>query len=166
MAKDGKVSITNFQIVNGCQTTVTLSKRTREELLQTHVDLKLVVADAAFAQNIAESSNSQTALRKTTPHLSDSRRLLGEDFKKLQPPEGFMRFKQGSILALCSLGQRESSLQDQAIVEEAYAYRRAISSSVTGIAWDFLLSLSTVCGTSFKAYDRERIVNGTASVSE
>ncbi len=51
---DGNISVTNFQIVNGCQTTVTLSKRTHEELAQTHVDLKLVVADAGFAQNVID----------------------------------------------------------------------------------------------------------------
>ena len=93
--EDGSVSVTNFQIVNGCQTTVTLSKRTREELTQTHVDLKLVVAEAEFAQRIAESSNAQTALRaKDFTSFERQQRLLQIDFESLLPP-WFYEIKQG-----------------------------------------------------------------------
>ena len=93
--EDGSVSVTNFQIVNGCQTTVTLSKRTREELTQTHVDLKLVVAEAEFAQRIAESSNAQTALRaKDYTSFERQQRLLQIDFESLLPP-WFYEIKQG-----------------------------------------------------------------------
>lgn len=95
----GKVSVKNLQIVNGCQTTVTLSKRTRPELDQTHVDLKLVVADRAFAQEIAEASNSQTALRaKDYTSFEKQQRSLEFQFAQLQPPwyyeikQGYWRF--------------------------------------------------------------------------
>ena len=130
LGKDGKVSITNFQIVNGCQTTVTLSKRTREELLQTHVDLKLVVADAAFAQNIAESSNSQTALRaKDYTSFERQQRLLGEDFKKLQPP-WFYEIKQGYWRFVLSdrekarfkTGRRKRHIEVQPLAQASLAF--------------------------------------------
>lgn len=91
----GNISVTNFQIVNGCQTTYTLAKRTQEELDQTYVDLKLVVADAALAQNIAEASNSQTALRaKDYTSFERQQRILRDEFESLQPP-WFYEIKQG-----------------------------------------------------------------------
>ena len=89
------VSISDFQIVNGCQTTVTLSKRSDEELKETYVDLKLVVADEAMAQNIAEASNSQTALRAKDYTSFDQKQLyLKDDFERLQPP-WYYEIKQG-----------------------------------------------------------------------
>ena len=49
--------------------------------------LKLVVADAGFAQNIAVASNSQTALRaKDYTSFELQQRLLGYEFERLQPP--------------------------------------------------------------------------------
>ena len=90
-----RVSIVNFQIVNGCQTTVTLSKRSDEELNDTYVDLKLVVADEAMAQNIAEASNSQTALRPKDYTSFDQKQLyLKDDFERLKPP-WYYEIKQG-----------------------------------------------------------------------
>lgn len=93
---DGSVSITDFQIVNGCQTTVALSKRSEIELKETHVDLKLVVtADEAMARNIAETSNSQTALRPKDYTSFDQKQLyLQDDFARLQPP-WYYEIKQG-----------------------------------------------------------------------
>ncbi len=84
---NGSVSITDFQIVNGCQTTVTLSTRSEDELRETYVDLKLVVANEAMAKNIAVSSNSQTALRAKDYTSFDQKQLyLQTDFGGLQPP--------------------------------------------------------------------------------
>ena len=97
--KDGNVEITNFQIVNGCQTTVTLRERNEDELKKTYVDLKLVVADQAMAEKIAEASNSQTALRaKDYTSFERQQLLLQDDFTRLQLPwyyeikQGYWRF--------------------------------------------------------------------------
>ena len=128
--EDGNVSVTNFQIVNGCQTTVTLSKRTQEELAQTHVDLKLVVADAAFAQNIAEASNAQTALRaKDYTSFERQQRLLRDDFEILQPP-WFYEIKQGYWRFVLSdrdkarfkTGRRKRHIEVQPLAQASLAF--------------------------------------------
>ena len=128
--EDGNISITNFQIVNGCQTTVTLSKRTQEELAQTHVDLKLVVADAALAQSIAEASNSQTALRaKDYTSFERQQRLLKEDFERLQPP-WFYEIKQGYWRFVLSdrekarfkTGRRKRHIEVQPLAQASLAF--------------------------------------------
>ena len=86
---------TNFQIVNGCQTTVTLDSRADSELKETLVDLKLAVADAALAEEIAIASNSQTALRaRDYAGFEKQQRTLQYEFENLQPP-WFYEVKQG-----------------------------------------------------------------------
>ena len=89
----------NFQIVNGCQTTVTLDGQETSVLHETLVDLKLVIAGKDLAEEIASSSNSQTALRaKDYVSFERQQRLLQDDFSGLQPPwyyeikQGYWRF--------------------------------------------------------------------------
>ncbi len=85
----------NFQIVNGCQTTVTLASRENNELEETLVDLKLAVADAALAEEIAIASNSQTALRaRDYAAFEKQQRTLQYEFERIQPP-WFYEVKQG-----------------------------------------------------------------------
>ena len=93
--QNGSLAIKGFQIVNGCQTTYTLSDRSKEELEETHVDLKLVVADKAMAEEIAQASNSQTALR-AMDYTSFERQqiVLQGDFERLQFP-WYYEIKQG-----------------------------------------------------------------------
>ena len=128
--EDGNVSVTNFQIVNGCQTTVTLSKRTQEELEQTYVDLKLVVADAELAQSIAEASNSQTALRaKDYTSFERQQRQLRGDFDDLQPP-WFYEIKQGYWRFVLSdrekarfkTGRRKRHIEVQPLAQASLAF--------------------------------------------
>ena len=128
--KNGIVAVTNFQIVNGCQTTVTLSKRTKEELAQTHVDLKLVVADAGFAQNIAEASNSQTALRaKDYTSFERQQRHLQYEFERLQPPwfyeikQGYWRFVfSDKEKARFKTGNRKRHIEVQPLAQASLAF--------------------------------------------
>ncbi len=127
---EGNVSVTNFQVVNGCQTTVTLSKRSQGELAQTHVDLKLVVADAGFAQSIAEASNSQTALRaKDYTSFERQQRLLSYEFEHLQPP-WFYEIKQGYWRFVLSenekarfrTGRRKRHIEVQPLAQASLAF--------------------------------------------
>ena len=100
-AFEGTTALTakDFQIVNGCQTTVTLADQEDSVLDETLVDLKLVVAGVDLAEDIATSSNSQTAL-KASDYVSFERqqRQLQFDFAGLQPPwyyeikQGYWRF--------------------------------------------------------------------------
>ena len=83
---------TNFQIVNGCQTTVTLNSRKNEELEETLVDLKLAVADAALAEEIAIASNSQTALRaRDYAAFEKNNNVLFNMNSKIFSPPGSMK---------------------------------------------------------------------------
>ena len=103
---NGTVSIANFQIVNGCQTTVTLDKFEVEDLKETYVDLKLVVAKVDMANRIAQSSNSQNALRdRDHASFEKQQRLLEFEFKDLRPP-WFYEIKQGYWKAVLTENQR------------------------------------------------------------
>lgn len=94
---DSILTVKNFQIVNGCQTTVTLSGRPDSELDETLIDLKLTVAgdEENLAEEIANASNSQTALKaKDYASFERQQRRLQSEFASLQPP-WFYEIKQG-----------------------------------------------------------------------
>ena len=120
----------NFQIVNGCQTTVTLSSCTDEELDQTLIDLKLVIADVALAERIASASNSQTALRaKDYASFDRQQRQLQFDFERLQPPwyyeikQGYWRFVlTDGEKARFKTGQRKRHIEVQPLAQVALAF--------------------------------------------
>ena len=123
--------VRNFQIVNGCQTTVTLSKRSETELKETLVDLKLVVADIALAEEIASSSNSQTALRaKDYTSFEKQQKQLQFDFEKLQPPwyyeikQGYWRFVlTDKQKARFKTGPKKRHIEVQPLAQASLAFR-------------------------------------------
>ncbi len=122
--------VKNFQIVNGCQTTVTLSSCTDEELAQTLIDLKLVIADVALAERIASASNSQTALRaKDYASFERQQNQLQFDFERLQPPwyyeikQGYWRFVlNDSEKARFKTGNRKRHIEVQPLAQVALAF--------------------------------------------
>ena len=126
-----RLDIANFQIVNGCQTTVTLGKRSDVELSETLVDLKLVVADVGLAENIASSSNSQTALRaKDYTSFERQQKLLIYDFERLQPP-WYYEIKQGywryvltdQAKARFKTGPRKRHIEVQPLAQASLAFQ-------------------------------------------
>ena len=130
VGQDGAIVVKNFQIVNGCQTTVTLSKRSQTELSETHVDLKLVVANRDFAQRIAEASNSQTALRAKDFTSFERQQLnLQRDFAGLQPPwyyeikQGYWRFVLSNPdKARFMTGRRKRHVEVQPLAQASLAF--------------------------------------------
>ena len=129
--QEGRLEIADFQIVNGCQTTVTLSKRSESELSETLVDLKLVVADVGLAEQIASSSNSQTALKaKDYTSFERQQRSLSDDFARLQPP-WYYEIKQGywryvltdQDKARFKTGQRKRHVEVQPLAQASLAFR-------------------------------------------
>ena len=128
---DGKLRATNFQIVNGCQTTVTLDKRENSELDETFVDLKLVVADRSLAEEIASSSNSQTALRaKDYTSFERQQQILQGDFERLRPPwyyeikQGYWRFVLNDRdKARFKTAQRKRHIEVQPLAQASLAFR-------------------------------------------
>ena len=129
--ENGELNVSNFQIVNGCQTTVTLSKRSESDLSETLVDLKLVVADVSLAESIASSSNSQTALRaKDYTSFERQQRLLQYDFERLQPPwyyeikQGYWRFVLNDReKARFKTGQKKRHVEVQPLAQASLAFR-------------------------------------------
>lgn len=128
---EGQLDVANFKIVNGCQTTVTLSKRSDNELSETLVDLKLVVADVRLAESIASSSNSQTALKaKDYTSFERQQRLLNYDFEHLQPP-WYYEIKQGywryvltdQEKARFKTGQRKRHIEVQPLAQASLAFQ-------------------------------------------
>ena len=142
---DGIISVENLQIVNGCQTTVTLSKRTPEELSETHVDLKLVVAKRDLAQLIAESSNSQTALRaKDYTSFERQQLILQDEFRRLQPP-WYYEIKQGywryvltdTEKALFKTGRRKRHIEVQPLAQSSLAFLGSPSDALDRVRYVF-----------------------------
>lgn len=94
--EEGTLKIKNFLIVNGCQTTVTLEKRSDTELRQTLVDLKLTVADRSLAEQIAIASNQQTALKVRDYAAFEKQQLvLQYEFEREVRSPWFYEVKQG-----------------------------------------------------------------------
>lgn len=128
--RDGRLVIKNFQIVNGCQTTVTLEKRTQAELEETLIDLKLAIADVALAESIATASNSQTALRaKDYASFERLQRQLQYEFAALQPPwyyeikQGYWRFVLGDReKARFKTGRRKRHIEVQPLAQASLAF--------------------------------------------
>ena len=121
----------NFQIVNGCQTTVTLADQESSVLDDTLVDLKLVVAGIGLAEEIASSSNSQTAL-KARDYVSFERQQqhLQTDFGSLLPPwyyeikQGYWRFVLSDRgKARYKTGARKRHIEVQPMAQASLAFR-------------------------------------------
>ena len=121
----------NFQIVNGCQTTVTLADQESSVLDDTLVDLKLVVAGIGLAEEIASSSNSQTAL-KAKDYVSFERQQqhLEADFRSLLPPwyyeikQGYWRFVlSDKEKARYKAGARKRHIEVQPMAQASLAFR-------------------------------------------
>jgi len=125
-----RLIIQNFQIVNGCQTTVTLDDRTDKELEETRVDLKLAVADQALAERIASASNAQTALRaKDYASFERQQRQLQFDFERHQPPwyyeikQGYWRFVLSDReKARFKTGRRKRHIEVQPLAQASLAF--------------------------------------------
>ena len=121
----------NFQIVNGCQTTVTLAGQESSVLEETLVDLKLVVAGVSLAEEIATSSNSQTALRaKDYVSFERQQRHLVTDFAALHPPwyyeikQGYWRFVlSDKDKARYKTGARKRHIEVQPLAQASLAFK-------------------------------------------
>ena len=125
------VTIKNFQIVNGCQTTVTLDKRPDNELEQTLVDLKLTIADKELAGLIAVASNTQTALKARDYASFEKEQLrLQYEFKREIKPPWFYEVKQGYwrfVLtdrdkAVFKTGRRKRHIEVQPLAQASLAF--------------------------------------------
>ena len=91
-----RLTAENLQIVNGCQTTVTLAERSQQELDETLIDVKLTVADRDMAERIAIASNSQTALRARDYASFEKQQLvLQYEFEREVSPPWYYEVKQG-----------------------------------------------------------------------
>ena len=127
----GVFKVENLQIVNGCQTTVTLDHCSDEDLAETMVDFKLTVADRGLAEQIASSSNSQTALKAKDYASFDKRqRMLQYDFEhNLQPP-WYYEIKQGYWKVVLSdvdkarfkTGRRKRHIEVQPLAQASLAF--------------------------------------------
>lgn len=89
--------VQNFQIINGCQTTVTLwdARAAIENDSSVLVTVKLTECPEQFAPKIAETANSQTALRAEDFTSNELVQLnLQREFKAMTPP-WFYQIKRG-----------------------------------------------------------------------
>ena len=135
----------DFQIVNGCQTTVTLADQETSVIDDTLVDLKLVVAGVDLAEAIATSSNSQTALKaKDYVSFERQQRLLQSDFSDLQPPwyyeikQGYWRFVlTDKDRARYKTGARKRHIEVQPMAQASLAFRDHPSEALDRVRFVF-----------------------------
>ena len=94
---DDQLVVQNFQIINGCQTTVTIWN-VRAVIRQDPsvlVTVKLTECPEHFAQAIARTTNSQTALRAEDFTSNDAVQIrLQREFSDMRPP-WFYQIKRG-----------------------------------------------------------------------
>ena len=134
---DGKrLTVKNLQIVNGCQTTVTLlgpkeSPRPISELEETLIDIKLTVADRALAEKIAIASNSQTALRaRDYAAFEKQQMILQYEFEREISPPWYYEVKQGYWKMVLSepqkakykIGRRKRHIEVQPLAQASLAF--------------------------------------------
>lgn len=99
-----KLIVRNFQIVNGCQTTVSLSKvpavvKSDKDIL---VSIRLIESSSgqSFAKNISNATNRQNRLSAEDFHSNDNIQLdLARQFAAMTPPM-FYEIKRGEFRAL------------------------------------------------------------------
>ena len=126
-----QLTVENLQIVNGCQTTVTLANRTTQELEETLVDVKLTVADRDLAERIAIASNSQTALRaRDYAAFEKQQMILQYEFEREVSPPWFYEVKQGYWKMVLSdpekakykTGKRKRHIEVQSLAQASLAF--------------------------------------------
>ena len=98
-----------FQIINGCQTTVTLwdARAVVQNDSEVHITVKLTECPRHFASTIAETTNRQTALRAedfTSNEAVQDR--LNQEFARLFP-QWFYQVKRGQWSKMMSGSERE-----------------------------------------------------------
>ena len=129
-----RLTVKNLQIVNGCQTTVTLwdrGNRPVSELEETLVDIKLTVADRALAESIAIASNSQTALKaRDYAAFEKQQMILQYEFREEISPPWFYEVKQGywkmvltdAEKAKYRTGKRKRHIEVQPLAQASLAF--------------------------------------------
>lgn len=144
--REGTLHIRDLQVVNGCQTTVTLHKFGKDEFLnETLVNMKLAVADTNLASQIAVASNSQTALRaRDYTSFERQQRDLQEDFEKLAQPwyyelkQGYWRFVlNDQDKAKYKTGNRNRHIEVQPLAQAALAFRGSPSVALDRVRYVF-----------------------------
>ncbi len=85
--KGSRLIVNNFQIVNGCQTTVTLSKASPLLDDTVLVDIKIIECSQAMAPTIAETTNTQAGLKPQDFISTDEHQIeLQRQFSALPEP--------------------------------------------------------------------------------
>lgn len=144
--REESLHIEDLQIVNGCQTTVTLHKAGKEDhLSETLINMKLAIADSGLASDIAIASNSQTALRaRDYTSFERQQRDLQEEFARLSPPwyyelkQGYWRFVlSDEDKAKFKTGNRKRHIEVQPLAQAALAFAGSPSVALDKVRYVF-----------------------------
>ena len=81
------VKVSNFSIVNGCQTTVSLAQKLSEEDRRVCILARFIAASASIVDDVIRFTNSQNPIRSWDIASQDKvQRRLKREFDKLQKP--------------------------------------------------------------------------------
>jgi hypothetical protein len=132
---DGQLRVQDFQIINGCQTTVTLwnARATVQDDPAVLVVVKLTECPEHFAEKIASTTNTQTALR-AEDFISNEpvQDRIKRDFAGLKPP-WFYQIKRGEWQKMLG-GPREK----EAYRDPVGGYRQLNSKEVSQAVMAFV----------------------------
>ncbi len=104
------LSVEDFQIINGCQTTVTLwdARAAIQNDANTLINVKLTECPPHFSDTIARASNRQTALRAEDFVSNEPvQNRLKQEFSRLSPP-WFYQIKRGEWSRMMRPADREA----------------------------------------------------------
>ena len=111
---DDKLFVQNFQIINGCQTTVTLwdARAVVQDDANVLVTIKLTECPLHFSETIAKTTNSQTALRAEDFISNDDvQSRLQREFGAMTPP-WFYEIKRGEWNKMLGGGSAREPYRD------------------------------------------------------
>lgn len=84
---ESKVELTNFSIVNGCQTAISLAQGPRENVKQVSILARFIAASAEIVDDVIRFTNSQNPIRTWDIASQDkTQRRLKTAFEKLERP--------------------------------------------------------------------------------
>lgn len=107
---ENRLFVQDFQIINGCQTTVTLwnARAVLQTDLNVLIAVKLTECPSHFAGTIARTTNSQTALRAEDYVSTEPVQIrLQREFGELNPP-WFYQIKRGEWSKILDRSAREN----------------------------------------------------------
>ena len=130
---DNEVMVSDFQVVNGCQTTETLWKFSRDsadqdDIIQVSVPIRLIEIgdDESLAARISETTNSQTAVSSSDLVANDPCQKRIKEEIQLAEPKFFYEARRGEWRKATAVEKEEFRIKPGQWTNEIIQTRRTV----------------------------------------